>query len=264
MANSLCSLGLQNTGDLSCGPSRGILKKLSIFNGVLDATDYADEATLFNNLVTNSKLSKKDPNKVFILQEAQDIVDNSCANKEGTLGLGFKTTLLEGLPSYTIKIFASADELKRLRAMNNKTVRVFEHDANGLQWGTKSGANYKGFQAKLFFSGNRLATGQNVEEGVVVVTISILSVSEYLDNAYYANLSAFNIEDIKGLLDAQLRKISNASNVYKIAVEILGSNIVGPYNLYDDYSTLLAALSFTAGTGANYGTSLAITSVALD
>lgn len=264
MSLSLCTTGNSNTGGLSCDPSRGILKKLLVYNGEFVPADYVDEATLFNALVTNSLLSKSNADKVFVFEEAQDIADTSDSNKEGSLGLGFKTVLIEGKPSYTVKMFASGDQLKRFRAMNNKTIRVLEYDANSILWGTKSGTSFKGFSAKLFFTGNRLATGQNVEEGVVVMTISVLSTSEYLDNSFYADLTGHNVEDIKGLLDAQLRVISHASNVYKVAVEIPGSKLSGPFNVFDDYGALLAALTFTAGTGANFGTPLTLTSIATD
>ena len=266
MSLSLCSASVANTHELSCDKSRGILKKLFIFNGSIGSADYADETTLFNKLVTNSKLSKSDANKIFVLNEAQDIADSSEANKEGSLGLGFKSVLLEGKPAYTVKMFAGGDLLKRLRSYNNQTVRILEWDANSTLWGTKSGTNFIGFQAKLFFTGNKLATGQNVEEGVVTFTISVLSNSEYLDNPYWANLAGNNIEDIKPLIDVPLGFVSAATNAYKIDMKIKGSNLISDYNIYDDYGAAIAAMSadFSAGTGANYGTNLSITSIAAD
>jgi hypothetical protein len=203
MPLSLCSSSVSNTGELGCDKSRGVLKKLFIFNGAVASADYADEATFFAKLVANSKLSKSDSNKVFVLNEAQDVADASEANKEGTLGLGFKTTLIEGKPGYKVKIFAGGDLLKRLRTFNNQTVRVVEYDSNNIAWNTKSGTSAIGFQAKLFFTGNKIATGQNVEEGIVEFTVAILSTSEYFDNAYWTNLAGHNVEDIKPLIDAQ-------------------------------------------------------------
>lgn len=265
MALSLCGTSVANTGELQCDKSRGILKKLLIFNGTIGSADYVDGITFMTKLIANSKLSKDNANKIFPINEAQDVADSSEANKEGSLGLGFKTVLLEGKPAYTVKIFAGADLLKRLRTFNNQTVRVLEFDANGNVWGTKSGTNFKGFQAKLFFTGNKLATGQNVEQGVVTFTMSILSTSEYFDNAYWMDTDG-NLEDIVGLIDVPLSKISNISNVYKVGIKVLGSNLQEPYNIYDEYGTAIAGASanFSAGTGTNYGTPLAITSIAVD
>ncbi len=265
MPYSLCGVSVANTGEQACDVAKGVLKKIFIFNGELEAADYVDMDTFFNKLVTNSKLSKNAANKVFPINEAQDLADSSEANKEGSLNQGFKTTLLEGKPGYKVKIFAGADLYKRLRTFNNKTVRIIEYDANGVFWGTKSGTKFKGYQAKLFFSGNKIATGQNVEEGVVEFTLSILSTSEYLDNAYWME-STGNVEDIVPLIDVNLTYISNASNVFKIGIKIPGSNLIGPYNTFDEVGAAVAALSaqFSAGTGTNYGTALAITSIAVD
>jgi len=267
MSLSLCSQSVNNTGELGCDKSRGVLKKIFIFLGEIGSSDYASESLLFTKLVANSKLSKSDSNKIFPINEAQDIADSSEANKEGSLNLGFKTVLLEGKPGYTVKIFAGGDLLKRLRTFNNQTVRILEWDANGVLWGTKSGTSFKGFQAKLFFTGNKLATGQNVEEGVVTFSLSILSTSEYFDNAYWASLSGNNIEDVKPLIDVPLSFISNVTNVHKIGIKIPGSNLISSYNIFDDFGAAIAALSanFSAFSGAgDPATSLAITSIAVD
>ena len=262
MALSLCSTSVDNTGELACDKSRGVLKKIFICNGAIAEADYTDEAELFAKLVANSKLSKSDSNKLFVINEAQEIADASESNVEGTLGLGFKTTIREGKPAYTVKLFAGADLLKRLRTFNNQTVRIFEWDANGTIWGTKSGTDFKGFQAKLYFSGNKLATGQNVDEGVVTMTISILSTSEYFDNPYWAALDG-NIEDIVPLIDVPMAFVSNASNVHEISMKIADSNLIGDFNIYDDFMDAIDTLTFTAKSGAgDPTTALAITSVA--
>lgn len=261
MALSLCSSSVANTGELACDKSRGILKKLFIFNGAIEAADYTDEAELFAKLVSNSKLPKSDSNKIFVINEAQDIADASEANTEGSLGLGFKAIIREGRPAYTIKIFAGADLLKRLRTWNNQTVRFLEWDANSTIWGTKSGTSFKGFQGKMFFSGGKLASGQNVEEGIVTLTLSILSTSEYFDNPYWAALTG-NIEDIKPLIDVEMAFVSNSSNVHQISMKIPGSNLIEDFNIYDDYMDAIDALTFTAKSGAgDPATALAITSI---
>lgn len=266
MSLSRCAISVANTGEIACDKSRGVLKKIMIFNGSVAEADRTDEEELFNYLVTCSKLSKSASNKLFVINEAQDIVDASEANTEGTLGLGFKSVIREGRPAYTVKMFGGADLLKRLRTFNNQTIRLFEWDANSTLWGTKSGTNFKGFQAKLFFTGNKLATGQNVEEGIITFTISILNTSEYFDNAYWAALTG-NIEDIVPLIDVPLAYVSNVTNVHKISMKVLDSNLIEPFNIYEDYGALIAALSaqFSAKSGAgDPTTALTITSIAVD
>lgn len=267
MALSLCSSSVANTGELACDKSRGVLKKIMIFNGAIGSSDYASEETLFNKLVTNSKLSKSEANKIFVINEAQEIADASEANTEGTLGLGFKAILREGRPAYTVKMFAGADLLKRLRKFNNQTVRILEFDANGTIWGVRSGTDFKGFQAKLFFTGNKLADGQNISEGIVTLTLSILSTSEYFDNPVWADLSSYNIEDVVPLIDVNMAFVSNSSNVHKISMKIADSNLVNDYNIGPDFGTAIATLdaNFSALSGAGTpATALAITSVTYD
>ena len=262
---SLCGTSVDNTGEQACDKSRGVLKKLFIFNGSISSVDYATEALFLARLVANAKLTKSAGNKVFPISEVQDITDASQANKEGSLNLGFTTTLVEGKPAYKVKIFAGSDLYKRLRTFNNQTVRIIEYDANGVFWGVKSGGVFKGFQAKIFFTGNKLATGQNVEEGVVEATVSILSTSEYFDNTYWMETTG-NVEEITPLMDVEMKYISKAINVYKIGTSIPGSNLISDYNTFDEAGAAMAALasSFSAGSGVNYGTALPITSIAVD
>jgi hypothetical protein len=267
MALSLCGLsGVANMGELACDVAKGVAKKIFIFNGTFQSSDYTDENTFFAAFVANALLSKTASNKIFPIKEIQDIADNSEADKTGSLGLGFSQRLVEGRPKYTFKLFAGSDLLKRYRTYDNKTVRVLEYDANGVLWGTKSGNSFQGYQAKLTFSGGKLATGQNVEEGVVTMTVSILSNSEYLNNSYYVQIDE-NIEDAISLLDAPLAYVSKSSNVYKYSILIPGASLISNYNVLPDYGTAIAGTlaSFAAkygATAASTTTTLPITSIA--
>lgn len=264
MAYSLCGTSVANTGQQACDLSKGVLRRLYIFNGAIVPGNYVDNLTFFNTLVTNSKLPKSNTNKVFPIAEVLEIVDKSDANKEGTLNLGFKTVLLEGKPTYSFKFFGGADLLKRLRTYNNKNVRILEYDANATFWCTIFNGNAVGYQARLFFSGGKLATGQAVEEGVITCEVSLLSVTEYYENSYWIGSSGNNVGNIIPLMDVALTNISNVANVYKIGMQIQGSSLIGAYNVYDAVGALIAPLTFSAGTGLNYATTLAITSVAVD
>jgi len=262
---SLCSTSVSNLGQQECDKSKGVLQKFAIDNGVVAAADYVSPAAFHAKLIAKSKLSKTAAEKLFILPEIQEITDASEANKEGSLNLGYKAVLMEGKPSYKFKFFGGADLLKRCKSFDNQVVRIREYDANGVWWGTKIGTDSKGYQAKLFFTGGKLATGQAVEEGVIECTVSILSVAEYYANSYWVETtSSENIEDIAPLIDVALTNISHTTNVWKIGMYIPGSNLVGPYNIYDTYGTVIGGLTFTAATGTSFGTSLAITTVAVD
>ena len=93
---SLCGSSVANTGEQACDKSKGVLSKLFIYNGALEAADYVDEDTFHDELVSRSVLSKSDSEKVFVLPEIQNIELTNEANKEGSLNLGYKATILEG------------------------------------------------------------------------------------------------------------------------------------------------------------------------
>lgn len=267
MSFSLCGSIGANTGGIQCDVSRGILKRLYISGGAISSSEYADATSLEAALIAASLLPKTDKDKIFPLPEVQDIADKSDANKEGSLNQGFKTVLLEGKPAYELKFFGGATLVKALRKFNNQTVRVLELDANGRLWGTFSGTDVVGFQAKLFFGGLKSATGQNVEEGVITMSLSFLDTSEYYDNAVYLDVSGVNMTNVEGLIDATLYEAaSHSTNVYKIGAKVPTSQAGVSINLYDEYADELAGASlWEAFTGApNYATTLPITSVAKD
>ena len=271
MPYSLCGSSVANLGEQQCDKSRGVIKKLFIFNGSIAAADYADPASFLAKMVEYSKLPKSSANKVFVLNEIQDIADNAEADKEGSLNQGFKATLVEGKPGYKIKTFGGSDLTKRLRMWNNQNIKIIEYDANGVFWVVEKSSRAYGFSAKIFSKGNKAATGQNVEEGVIDTTVGFLSTSEYYDNAKWVEtVEGGNVEDIVSLLDVKMTYVSKSTNVYKIKLEVPGSNLVGPYNIFEsDGGVTVAAVaalsaSFSAGSGTGYGTSLPITSIAAD
>lgn len=264
MSFSILGNSSVNIGGVEGDISRGVLNRIFIYNGEISPSDYTDGDTLLTYLVAASKKSRTDSDKIFPFPSAQELADKSEANKEGTLGLGYKTVLREGLPSYEVKVLAGSIQLKALRKYNNKTVRIFEYDENKNLWHTEVGSNIKGFQAKLFVSGGNIATGQNVEEGVVTITVSILDNSEYKDNAYAKYISG-NINDIAGLLDIKLVELAaNTSNAYKIGARVPLTQIGEYINLYDKYADELAVGANWSATVAATGATLAITTVAKD
>lgn len=254
-----------NLGQIDGDLSKGVIKSLAIFGGNFTAANNADAASRQAALQANSLKSKLDPDKLLWLPEAQNIEDSSESDKEGSLNLGFKTVLVEGKPAYRIKVFGSSEFSKSMRKYNGKTVRIWEYDANEKLWGAQSGTNTIGYQAKITTKGQKIATGQNVEEGVVEITIAFLSTSEYYDNPKCIDLSDVDVTAIKQLIDADMTYVSNASNAYKIGISLPTAEANKPYNVADKYTSELAVSAlWTAHTGANYATTLAITSVSYD
>ena len=267
MAFDLCGRSNSNTGFALCEAARGILKQPFIFNGGLGADIYNDgDNAVFAELARLVQLSKNDPDKIFPFPQVEDIADSSEQNREGTLGLGFKMVLVEGRPVYTLKVFADAQLTKALRKFNNKTVRILELDVNNNLWGTNIGGIFKGFKAKLFTVGNKIATGQNIEEGIATITLSILDTKEYYDNCFRVAIGDQNTDELAGLMDAEgYESEAPVSNVHTIGWRIPTSEMGVYLSVAEKFGSSVADGDlFTAFTGATYQTSLTITSVTLD
>jgi len=252
MSYSLCGFVGANTGGVLCDVSRGITKKIAIFGGSILAADYASAALLEAALKEASLLPKKDPGKLFLFPVIEDLVDSSESNKEGSLNQGFKTILLEGKPAYTAKMFAGSEQVKRLRKFNNQIVRLVEFDANNRLWGTLSGTSVIGAKAKVFVSGQKAATGQNVEEGVVTIVISILDTTEYYDNAVFLDLADVNQNNIKALLDATLESAAaHAAEIFYVKAYIKTAQpgvVIDLYDMYADELAVVGAWDVKSGT----------------
>lgn len=263
MAISLCSTNVGNTGVIGCDPSPGRPKILCIWNG--SKAQSAITGSAFQTfLATSSKLSKNDPDKIFVFPVIQNIEDKSAADTEGSLNQGYTTTLVEGLPAYDYKVFAGPSTVKQLRKFNGQTVRTLTIDKNNRGWGTASGTNFIGQQARIKVSGLKYASGQDVAEGVVTISVSFLEASELNDDAAYGDVTSTS--SIVGLLDANVvETVAHTSNVYKIGLQIPTAKVGAVINLHDTYATQLSSASmWVAKTGATYSTTLAITTVADD
>lgn len=266
MGFSLIGNTAGNTGQILGDASKGVIKNFAIFGGKFTASDYADATSREAALKAASLKSKTDSAKLFWLPEVQNVEDRSESDKEGSLNLGYKTILVEGKPAYEVKVFGSSEFAKQMRKFNGQIVRVLEFDANQKLWGTQSGTDIIGYQAKIQTKGQKVATGQNVEEGVVTIVISFLSTGEYNDNPKMIDCSSVNMGVVKSQVDASLSEAAaHATNVYKIAVGLPTAEAGVVLNLFDYYSTQLAAASlWEAKTGTNFATNLAITTVAAD
>lgn len=262
MVISLCGTSVGNTGAILCDVAPGIPKAVYIWNGSKPVSTVTG-AAFQTFLETTSKLSKADADKLFVFPVIQDVADATEADATGSLNQGFSQVLREGKPAYTFKVFAGQSLVPQLRKFNNQNIRVLILDSNKRVWGVQSGTSFIGSQAKIKTSGLKYATGQNVEEGVVTISLSFLDASEVNDDAAYGEV--VSTAGVVGLIDATLIYVSNVANAYKIGVAIQTAEVGEEINVLDTYSTQLAAAGlWVAKTGATFGTTLVITSVAYD
>ncbi len=266
MALSILGQTSANVGQILGDDSKGVIKAMAIFGGTLTATQTADAAAIQAALIANSKLAKTETEKIYWLPEVQNFEDKAEQNSTGALNLGPTVMLKEGKAGYEIRVDGSSEFAKQMRKWNNKTVGIFEYDSNRKLWGRQVGDDFKAYSAKVYVNAMRVASGQAPEEGIVTITISFLSSTEYGDQAKCLNLADVDVSLIATQNDAPFRiGAINVTNVHKLAWGIpLG--VQGQYyDVLAKFATQIgtASANFEAHTGTNYGTPLAITSVAI-
>lgn len=254
-----------NTGQILGDASKGIIKNIAIFGGEISAANMADAPTLEAFLAAASLKAKSDSGKLYWLPEVQNIEDRSEQNTTGALNLGVTVILKEGKTGYELKVDGSSEFCKQLRKWNNKTIAVLEYDSNKKLWGRLAGTSLFGYTAKIFTNQPRVASGQNVEEGIVTFTVSFLSSTEYGDQAKAVDLSDVDTSLIKAQNDAPFEFISKASNVHKFSWRIPLGVANKYFDVLEKFATQIGTNDalFEAHTGATYGTALTIDSIAI-
>lgn len=273
MSTNLCSTVGGNTGGVGCDGKRKVPKKILVGGKQFTSTEYADSDSLQTAILAAINLANGDSNKLFPFPEIGEVAINTEADTTGSLALGPVRVLRKGRPSYTYSVEIGHYQFQKLLAFDKKTVPVFTFDDASQLWGYRavSASNtpntnvFKGELAYISVSGNGFEDGANATAGVATISISYLSFDDFHLRGTYGFLPNLAAGDMSGLLDVMLSEpAAHTTNAYKVKVSIPLPKLGSDLNLYDEYSAILAAATWTAGTGANYATPLTITSVAVD
>lgn len=251
-----------NVAPFACDEARKFPNKLLIGDAEFTESQALTDVLMRAAINAAAKLDTGTTGKIFAIHSILNPQDQSAANTEAAVGEGVPIVLVEGKPKFTYNVEIGQDLFKRLRKFNKRTLRIFTYDDAGNLWGVKnSSGKFVGAEAVFFITGN---TQQTASAPVsALITISYKSATSYHDDSFYVPVTLDDIEP-EGLLDVNLRYVSNASNVYKIAVEAPTAQFANPINIAERYNAELVAGLFNARTGATYATTLAITSVAYD
>lgn len=260
---SLCGAVGRNTGEIDCDPVRGNPVKIMLGSSTFLAADYADSPTLKIAFVNRMKRGAGDPEKLFPLPVIQGTTDKTVAAKEGTLGYGLTFKLQRGKPGYEFDVVAGSTLEKKLMAFDKKQMPVFIYDDAAQIW-AKQDSSGSFIGVKYLVGVEPRPHGDASNAKVTKVSISIVDAQDFVENASVF-LSDFSVSDLVGLKDVTLSEPSaHSTNVYKIKMTIPTVILNSPINIYDAFAALIAAMTFTAGTGVNFGTSMPVTSVAVD
>ncbi|HUR65462.1 MAG TPA: hypothetical protein VMZ03_03860 [Chitinophagaceae bacterium] len=274
MSTTLCGFVGGNTGGVLCDTKRKTPKKIFLGSKEFSSSEYADPDTLAAAILTACNLNNGNSAKLFPLQEIYEVAVTTEADTKGKLALGPERRLRKGKPSYTYSFETNLYQYQKYLAWDDKVVPAFTLDSANNFWGYRAGAaaytvntsNFKGEQVYVTVSGNGFEDGNAATTGICTISISYLSVEDFEKRGTYATLPATtSAGDFNGLKDVMLYEPqAHASNVYKIKMVIPISKLASDLDIYDDHAAAIAAMTFTAFTGATYGSSLTITSVAVD
>lgn len=260
MSLSLCGLIGANTGPVSCDTKRGLPTQIIMGGAIFAPSDYTDQPTLDAAFLTKMKLASGSSQKLFPFPTILATSDQTTAAKYGTYGYGLQVLLVRERPGYEFEVDAGSTLEKRLIVFNGKTVPVFILDDGFNLWGKfDSAKNFVGANYQVSVSPGGFGDASNAK--ATKVKISLIDGRDFIENAvvYSTALTTFT-----GLKDVYMSVLSFSANAYKVKFKIPTSFVNNDLDIYDDYGALIAALTFTAGTGANYATPLPITSAAID
>lgn len=267
MALDLCALVGGNTGGPNCDGKRRAPKKIILGSKVFTTSDYPDEATFVAAIQAAINLDASSSSKLFPFPNIKAITPITEADTSGKLAFGATRRLRKGNPGYTYSLEIGHTQYQKLLAFDGKELPVITIDDayQGWFYRNPTTGSISGEMAYVTVQGSGFEDGNAVETGVATVTIAYLDVDDFEKRSAYYGFQTISVGDFQGLKDVTLiEPQAAASNVYKVAMRIKTAKIGNDLNPWDEHGAAIAALTFTAGTGTNYGTALVITSVAAD
>lgn len=252
-----------NTGQIAGDYIKGNPQMLLFGSASFSSSQYATAAAFQTALINATQLQRGSSGKLYPLPVIQGVTDKTVAAKEGTLGYGLIQKLLRSKPAYEFDLLAGSTLEQQLIKFDKKIIPVIILDDNNVFGGVKDASNnFSGANYLVSIEQKPYGDAQNVK--TTKVTISIVDAHDFVEN-FAGVQAAISTTSIAGLNDVTLASISaNTSNVYHISANVLSAIFGQSVNLASVFGATLASSSlWVAGTGTNYATTLAITSVAL-
>lgn len=263
MSQTFCGANARtNVAPFDCDKARKFPAKIGIGSASYTTVQAATDASMLAALLANAILDDGTAGKQYWIHTLRDPQDQTAANTEGAVGEGVPQVLVEGKPKFQYSVEIGQNLFKRLRKFNKQRIKVMTYDDAGNLWGaTDSTGKFVGAEAIFFITGNRQQTASAPVSAQI--TLSYISAAQYNDEAVYVPVTLGEFEPA-GLLDGELRYVSNTTNVYKIAWVAPTASFGKTINLAKIYNAVIVVGMFNARTGLTYATTLAITSVAYD
>ena len=246
-----------NSGEPFCDFVRRIAKHLFFADKGVSFTP-ADRATRAS-FIAAMKVKTRNPrgNRIYPVFDLSNFEDKTKEATRGTVGNLSLTDIIlqDAIPSFAFQHYKGEIFHKMLYAAQNANLEVFFLDSAYVLYGTALGqGNIKGFSlSELYVETPKFATAS--ETAKYPFSITLANLSEFKENAASIQLDSTALS-VKGNVDVQLEKVSQAANVINIAVTGRGGK-----NMGDLFSTELAAIGAWKITNTQTGAVVTVTSV---
>jgi hypothetical protein len=191
--------------------------------------------------------------------DINNFTDNTGDPTTGGVGNLTTATIVtsDAVPTFKFGYNGSESRHKRMAAITGASVNVFFVDEQYAVYGTEDGnGGIKGYDVLQAYTDTaKFIVADAVDQYAFRITLG--SITQYRELSQYVVTNAGLLSAV-GLINAQMSKLSNSTNVHKIQIFADGGT-----NLEPLYGAAIAALTFTA-VNLQTGASFVLTSVADD
>lgn len=249
-----------NTGKPSCDFVKGIPKKMIIFldkGTSFSAADMASASTFLAALEAKTYAARG--GRAYPIPDINNFEEDTPEPSTGSMGNMTTKQIYISDPINSFRVGYDGGELQhaRISLMNNGNYDVMIVDDGFTVYGTQTATGgFKGWStSQIFVPPSKFRVADAVNQYSFRIQLS--SNTEMRENIAAVKTND-GIMDILGLINFQLSKLSNSSNVYKIQAIADGGT-----NLEPLFGSAMAGLTWTAKKVSD-GSAFTITSVADD
>jgi len=196
--------------------------------------------------------------RVYPMFDILNFEDSTGDPATGSVGNLSTATIVtnDAVPAFRFGYNGTEARYRRVSAIAGAQLDMFIVDDQWAVYGTLDGDEFAGFSVLQAYSyTSKFIVSDSVNQYSFRVTLA--DITEYRDNSVYVVTNS-GLSAASGLVNVQMSKLSNASNVHKIKMIADGGTDMEPL-----YGAAIAALTFTA-TNLETGAAFTVTSTADD
>jgi hypothetical protein len=196
--------------------------------------------------------------RVYPIWDLLNFEDNTGDPSSGSTGNLTTATIVtsDAIPAFRFGYNGSEARHQAMAAMNSMSLDVFFVDSGFTVYGTREGTGFAGYSVlQPYCDTSKFIVSDSVNQYSFRLTLG--NITQYREASAYLVANS-GLTSIAGLVNVQLSKLSNTTNVHKIKMIAAGGTDMEPL-----YGAIIAGLTFTA-RNLETGAVFTITSVADD